>query len=116
MPRRGLAELILVAACCLAAPFADAAGLRLFDIPADAGSPLTGIVWTPCAAPASEVVLGGGVVLPGVRDCLINGNRLPLIVVFRGHVVFLSNKPKICFAPIYEKAKPSCWTISPGVP
>jgi predicted dienelactone hydrolase len=25
--------------------------------------------------------LGGGVVLPGVRDCLINGNRLPLIVV-----------------------------------
>jgi predicted dienelactone hydrolase len=85
MPGRGLAILIFIAACWLAAPSADAAGLRLFDIPsADAGVPLTGMIWTPCAAPASEVVLDGGVVLPGVRDCPISGNRLPLIVVSHG--------------------------------
>jgi predicted dienelactone hydrolase len=57
----------------------------MFDIPtADTALPLTGIVWTPCAAPASEVELGGGVILPGVRDCPISGNRLPLIVVSHG--------------------------------
>jgi predicted dienelactone hydrolase len=85
MPGRGLAKHIFIVACCLAAPFADAAGLQLFDIPAtDAGLSLTGIVWTPCAAAASEVALGGGVVLPGVRDCPISGNRLPLIVVSHG--------------------------------
>ncbi|WP_341850518.1 alpha/beta hydrolase family protein [Bradyrhizobium barranii] len=54
-------------------------------MPADAGGPaLTGMVWTPCAAPPSEVVLGGGVVLPGVKDCPVAGSRLPLIVVSHG--------------------------------
>src|SRR4051812_24441177 len=85
MPDWGLPRLILIAGFCLAAPLAQAAGLQLLDVPADAGSlPLTGMVWTPCAAPASVTVLGGGVVLPGVKDCPIVGNRLPLIVISHG--------------------------------
>ncbi len=84
MPGPGPAKLVFIAVGCLAASLANAAGIRLFDIPADSGLPLTGIAWTPCAAPASEVVLGGGVVLPGVRDCPIKGDRLPLIVVSHG--------------------------------
>lgn len=85
MPGRGFAKLAFIAACWLAAPSADAAGLQLFEVPpTDGGPPIAGIVWTPCAAPASEVVLDGGVVLPGVRDCPISGSRLPLIVVSHG--------------------------------
>ena len=84
MSVRGVAKLLLVAACFLAAPFADAAGLRWFDIPADGGLPLTAIVWTPCSAPASDVPLDGGVVLPGGKDCPIVGSRLPLIVISHG--------------------------------
>jgi predicted dienelactone hydrolase len=70
---------------CLAATLTQAAGLQFLDVPADAGfARLTGIVWTPCAAPTSAVVLSSGVVLPGVRDCAINGNRLPLVVISHG--------------------------------
>lgn len=70
---------------CLAATQARAAGLWFIEVPADAsGVALTGMVWTPCAAPPSEVALGGGVVLPGVKDCPVAGNRLPLIVVSHG--------------------------------
>jgi predicted dienelactone hydrolase len=85
MPRLRFAKLFLPVACCLAATLTQAAGLQFLDIPADAGSAgLTGIVWAPCAAPTSAVVLGSGVVLPGVKDCAINGNRLPLVVISHG--------------------------------
>ncbi|MET4208872.1 dienelactone hydrolase [Bradyrhizobium sp. LA2.1] len=80
-----LGELVLIVVACLAATLAHAAGLGFIEVPADAGGPaLTGMVWTPCAAPPSEVVLGGGVVLPGVKDCPVAGSRLPLIVVSHG--------------------------------
>ncbi len=85
MLRPRLGGLILIVVACLAATLAHAAGLRFIEVPADAGGPaLTGMVWTPCAAPPSEVALGGGVVLPGVKDCPVAGNRLPLIVVSHG--------------------------------
>jgi predicted dienelactone hydrolase len=84
MPGRGLSAIILTLVCCLSSSLADAAGLRTFDIPADAGLPLTGLIWTPCAAPPSNVELDGGIVLPGVKDCPITGNRLPLIVMSHG--------------------------------
>lgn len=77
--------LMLAAACCVAATAMQAAGLRLLEVPADAGGPaLTGMVWTPCAASPSEVALSGGVALPGVKDCPVAGNRLPLIVISHG--------------------------------
>jgi predicted dienelactone hydrolase len=84
--RMGPTRLFLpLACCCLAATLTHAAGLRFFDVPADAGSAaLTGIVWTPCAAPTSAVVLDSGVALPGVKDCPINGIHLPLVVISHG--------------------------------
>ena len=85
MFRSRLGGMVLAAACWLAATSAQAAGIRQIDVPADPSGPaLTGMVWTPCAAPPSEVVLGGGVSLPGVRDCPVAGSRLPLIVVTHG--------------------------------
>ncbi|MBR0753951.1 dienelactone hydrolase [Bradyrhizobium jicamae] len=83
MPGR-FAQLLLIAAFSLAAPHVEAAGLQLFEIPADGGLPLKGIIWTPCAAPAAEAAFDGGIVLSGVKDCAIAGNRLPLIVVSHG--------------------------------
>ncbi|MCS3930051.1 putative dienelactone hydrolase [Bradyrhizobium elkanii] len=85
MFRPRLGGLILIVVACLAATLAHAAGLGFIEVPAEAGGPaLTGMVWTPCAAPPSEVALDGGVVLPGVKDCPVAGNRLPLIVVSHG--------------------------------
>src|SRR5258708_24215426 len=79
-----LAKLALVA-YCLAAPVASAAGLRFITVPEQGDVPaLNGLVWTPCAAPASQVALRGGGVLPGVADCPIDGNHLPLVVVSHG--------------------------------
>src|SRR5260221_5450554 len=70
MPRLRLAKLFLPVVFCLAATLTQAAGLRFFDVPADADSAaLTGIVWTPCAAPTSAVVFGSCVILPAANEC-----------------------------------------------
>jgi predicted dienelactone hydrolase len=82
----------LVAALYLMVTTAQAAGLRLIDIPADREGPaMTGAVWSPCAAPAADVIVGNAT-LPGVKDCPIAADKLPLVVVshgrrgsFRGH-------------------------------
>jgi predicted dienelactone hydrolase len=77
-------HLALAAACCLLATAAHAAGVRFIDVPADAAGPaLTGAVWTPCAAPAQQVQLRR-LTAPGVMDCPIAGERLPLVVVSHG--------------------------------
>jgi len=77
---RSLAVIFL----CLLATLAHAAGLRLIDVPADAQGPaLHGAIWYPCSEPASEVKLGYAT-LPGVRDCAVNGDKLPLVVVSHG--------------------------------
>jgi len=82
---RRLCLIMLTATCCLVAIAAQAAGLRLLDVPADAAGPaLRGMVWAPCAASPSSVALRDGVTLPGVKDCPIKGDRLPLIVVSHG--------------------------------
>src|SRR5262249_5684374 len=79
-----LARLGLVA-CCLAAPHAEAAGLRLITVPAQGDAPaLTGLAWTPCAAPPLAVALGGAVVLPGGKDCRIDGDGRLLVVLSHG--------------------------------
>src|SRR5207253_4023973 len=74
----------LATAFCFAATLAQAAGFRFIDVPADAERPaLTGAVWSPCAAPAQEVMLRG-VTVPGVKDCPIIGEKLPLVVISHG--------------------------------
>jgi len=58
----------LAAFLCLIAAGAEAAGIRLIDIPADrAGPALTGAIWSPCATQPQEVEIGG-MALPGVRS------------------------------------------------
>lgn len=63
---------------------AHAAGLRFITIPADAAGPeMTGVVWTPCAAPPGQVQ-AGPLTVPGVRDCPVAGQNLPLVVISHG--------------------------------
>jgi predicted dienelactone hydrolase len=70
--------------CCLAAAPAQAAGFQLIDIPAEGDQPaLHGAIWSPCTQAAGEVDLGTATV-PGVKDCSIAGDKLPLIVISHG--------------------------------
>ena len=63
---------------------AKAAGIQFIEVPGDGDKPaLAGMVWSPCAATAVDVMVGG-VPLPGVKDCPIAGNQLPLIVFSHG--------------------------------
>jgi predicted dienelactone hydrolase len=74
----------LAAALCFATTLAHAAGLQFIDVPADAEGPaLTGVVWTLCATAAQEVLLRR-LAVPGVKDCPIVGDRLPLVVISHG--------------------------------
>ena len=69
---------------CLAATLAHGAGLRAIDIPANAEGPaLKGAIWYPCAQPPGTVDIGR-ITLPGVKDCPLVGENLPLIVVSHG--------------------------------
>ncbi len=77
-------KVLLLIALCLASPPAQAAGFRFMDVPADSDGPaLKGAIWYPCAAPPGEVDLGK-IMLPGVKDCPLLGDQLPLIVVSHG--------------------------------
>ena len=81
MRRCGLAIVGLV---CLSSTLVQAAGVQFILIPADAAGPvMAGAVWSPCAAPAQVVKLHG-LAAPGVLDCPIAGDRLPLVVISHG--------------------------------
>lgn len=79
-------------AFCLTSTLAQAAGLRLIDIAADADGPaIHGMIWYPCAEPPGEVKIGR-VILPGVQDCPLAGDHLPLIAASHGQRgTFLGN-------------------------
>src|SRR5256885_12440400 len=71
------------------APFAArAAGIRDFVIPADKnGQRILAQLWTPCAKPASEIVVNSEiwpVAIRGVKDCAITQKNLPLIIISHG--------------------------------
>jgi predicted dienelactone hydrolase len=77
-------KFLVAIALCLTTTLAQAAGIRLIDIPADADGPaLRGAMWYPCAEPPGEVRLGK-ITLPGVMDCPLLGENMPLIVVSHG--------------------------------
>jgi predicted dienelactone hydrolase len=79
-----LVSLALTAAFWMAASTAHAAGVRFIDVPTNGDDPaLTGAVWSPCGAPAQEVQLRR-LTAPGVKDCPIAGERLPLVVISHG--------------------------------
>jgi len=69
---------------CLTATLAQAAGLRSIDIPADADGPaIHGMIWYPCAETRGEIHVGI-FVLPGVKDCPLAGDHLPLVAASHG--------------------------------
>ena len=78
---------------CLPVTFAHAAGFRFVEIPANAGGPaLKGAVWYPCAASPGEIKLTNMLSIPGVMDCPVDGNRLPLIVISTGGNGWFANQ------------------------
>jgi predicted dienelactone hydrolase len=67
-----------------AATLAQAAGFRFIEVLADADGPaLKGAMWSPCSEPPREIDLGN-IAIPGVRDCPVSGDKLPLVVVSHG--------------------------------
>ena len=77
-------RVLVASAFCVAATLAQAAGFRSIDIAADAEGPaIQGTMWSPCAEPPGEVHIRGRT-LPGVMDCPLLGENLPLIVVSHG--------------------------------
>jgi predicted dienelactone hydrolase len=77
-------SLILAAAFCCATTLSQAAGLQFIEVPVESeGAMLFGVVWYPCAAPVQEVRLRG-LAVPGVADCPVAGDKLPLVVVSHG--------------------------------
>lgn len=77
-------KLVLVALLCLIAVGTEAAGIRLIEVSADSEGPaFTGAMWSPCAVPPQAVEVGG-MALPGVKDCPILGDMLPLVVISHG--------------------------------
>jgi len=71
-------------ALCFTPMFATAAGFRLIDMPSDADGPaLKAAIWYPCSQPPGEINYRG-IILPGVNDCPITGERLPLVVISHG--------------------------------
>ena len=78
------ARLLVAIALCLTATLAQAAGFRFIDVPADTDGPaLNGAIWYPCSEPPGEIDLGN-IAVPGVKDCPITGDKLPLVVVSHG--------------------------------
>jgi len=70
-------------------PFAaQAAGIRDFVIPAAKNGPrILAQLWTPCATPASEIVVDSEiwpVAIRGVKDCAITQKHLPLVIISHG--------------------------------
>lgn len=71
---------------CLVATITEAAGFRLIEVPAEAGSPaLSGAMWYPCSKPPGEIDLGS-ITIRGAKDCPISGDKLPLVVVSHGNL------------------------------
>ena len=74
----------LATTLCLATTLTHAAGFSFIEVPAGNDGPaLRGAVWTPCKAPAGRIALDP-LVIDGVKDCPIEGTRLPLILVSHG--------------------------------
>jgi predicted dienelactone hydrolase len=79
-----LLSTLVVAALWLTASVAEPAGFGFVDVPADPEGPaMTGAVWSPCVMPPQDMVVGR-TTLPGVKDCPIAGDKLPLVVISHG--------------------------------
>ena len=78
-------QVFSILAVCLTATLTHAAGLRAIDIAAASDGPeIHGMVWYPCAEQPTEIPIGGGFTLTGVKDCPLMGGHLPLVVASHG--------------------------------
>jgi predicted dienelactone hydrolase len=69
---------------CLVATHAQGAGFHFIEVPGDADGPaLSGVMWYPCSERPGEVNVGR-MTVPGVKDCPIIGDKLPLVVFSHG--------------------------------
>jgi len=79
-----IAAVCLAALVCLCTTLTHAAGVQFIVVPPDGDNGvLSGAVWSPCASPPQEVKLYS-VVTPGLLNCAVKGEKLPLIVVSHG--------------------------------
>jgi hypothetical protein len=75
-------KLTLIATLCLMTHPAKAAGFHLIQVPTEEGYPgLQAAVWSPCQQQIDEVKLPK-TTLPATLDCVVSGEKLPLIVIF----------------------------------
>jgi predicted dienelactone hydrolase len=80
------ARLAILIVLGLIAENASAAGFRTIEIPADVNQPaISGAIWYPCSQPSGEIDLGK-LKLSATKDCPIEGERLPLVVVSHGNL------------------------------
>jgi predicted dienelactone hydrolase len=70
---------------------AEAAGFHLIEVPAEEGYPsLLAAVWSPCQEQVGEMKLPK-ITLPAALDCVVSGEKLPLIVISHGYGGSLSS-------------------------
>ena len=78
----------LLVVMALLAVAARAAGIREVEVPADADQPgILAQLWTPCAAPAQELIVDRGsppTTVRGVKDCTFPQKSLPLVLISHG--------------------------------
>jgi predicted dienelactone hydrolase len=78
-------SLAFAAALCLIAPLTHAAGLKFIQVPGGAdGPPIDAAMWSPCSTPATEMKIGA-LSVPGVPNCAVSGEKLPLIIISHGY-------------------------------
>jgi predicted dienelactone hydrolase len=65
-------------------------GFRFIEVPSDADGPaFEGAMWYPCSELPDEIELGKiaamvGITITGTKDCPVDGNKLPLVVISHG--------------------------------
>ena len=75
---------LITLALLFTATLAQAAGFRFIEVPADADGPaLRGAMWSACSKTPGDIDLGN-IPVPGVKDCPIDGEKLPLVVISHG--------------------------------
>lgn len=79
-----VSRLLSFALLCFSTTLVHAAGFTFIQVPADQSGPaLRGAVWSPCGAPAGKILIDP-LRIDGVKDCAIEGNQLPLVVISHG--------------------------------
>jgi predicted dienelactone hydrolase len=77
-------RIIVAMSFCLVATLAQAAGIQSVDVPAAAGGPaLHGAIWYPCSDSPQQISIDE-ITLSAVKNCTVNGDKLPLVVVSHG--------------------------------